>query len=189
MAQRLDPSDLGSAISMEASIPTIPDLNKTKSGQQSVDSRGRLAEEGGPKESLDDSSEESKSSESEISMLPKQDGMIDFQLKFVGRYVPHVSFNRAPSDSMQGIATKKTELEKELAAFMGGDGSTISNITFDSGLSRMTTIRKVFENFDVDINNQTFRDLYASLVGRRDLSAEAVQAMYSNQINTPLRED
>ena len=44
---------------------------------------------------------------------------------------------------------------------MGLDGSVISDITItDSGLSRMTTIRKVFEKFEVNINTDTLQNIY-----------------------------
>ena len=65
--------------------------------------------------------------------------------------------------------------------------SELSAISADSQLMRMTTIRRVFEKFDVDINAHSLQDLYNELLNRRDLSEESLTLMYTSVINPPLQ--
>ena len=52
----------------------------------------------------------------------------------------------------------------------------------------MTTIRRVFESFDLNIAVHSFNDLYKELQKRRDLSDESAKAMYDGKLNPPLKE-
>ena len=64
-----------------------------------------------------------------------------------------------------------------------------SDAVFTMGqLSRMTTIRRVFEDFDVDITQSTVLDLYEMLREKRDFSDESHVTMWRKTFNPPLQE-
>ena len=53
----------------------------------------------------------------------------------------------------------------------------------------MTTIRRVFEEFNVDITNKTFSDIYEMVCERRDFSEESLKILWGNTYHAkPLQE-
>ena len=42
----------------------------------------------------------------------------------------------------------------------------------------MSTIRKLFDSYDININEKSFRDFYEILKEQRDLSDEALRTMW-----------
>lgn len=55
-------------------------------------------------------------------------------------------------------------------------------------LSRMTTIRRVFEEFKVDITKLRFADLYNMITDSRDFSQESLKQLWKGTFNPDLRE-
>ena len=45
-------------------------------------------------------------------------------------------------------------------------------------LARMTTLRRIYESYNLDINSCTFKDLNEKVAENRDLSPEAIQNLY-----------
>ena len=118
-------------------------------------------------------------------------------MKLCGRYIPPPK-PRVPRGTVKNVKTQSTISYEENDAFDDGEDTEeeafacnldrqlmdsradVSGIEMasDSGtsnfsvgsLSRMTTIRKVFESFNLDIKKRTFADLYAAILERRDLS-------------------
>ena len=64
-----------------------------------------------------------------------------------------------------------------------------SDTAFSIGqLARMTTIRRVFEEFKIDIMHMTFADLHELLKDTRDFSQESIKKLWSSTFNAPLEE-
>ena len=53
----------------------------------------------------------------------------------------------------------------------------------------MTTIRRVFEEFKVDISKLRFADLYEMITDTRDFSEESLKKLWQNTLNPELRAD
>ena len=65
-----------------------------------------------------------------------------------------------------------------------------TDTTFSIGqLARMTTIRRVFEEFKVDISKLRFADLYEMITDTRDFSEESLKKLWKNTFNPELRAD
>ena len=126
-----------------------------------------------------------------------KDSVINISVKLCGRYIPPPK-PRAPRGTVKGVKTQSTinyadgvddedteeeafdaSLDRQILA-SSTNGIDVSGIELASesgasnfsvgSLNRMTTIRKVFESFNLDITKRTFADLYAAILERRDLS-------------------
>ena len=53
----------------------------------------------------------------------------------------------------------------------------------------MSTIRKLFDSYDININVMSFRDFYDMLKEQRDLSDEACMSMWKSTLNPPLHDN
>ena len=53
----------------------------------------------------------------------------------------------------------------------------------------MTTIRRVFEEFKVDISKLRFADLYEMITDTRDFSEESLKKLWQSSFNPELRAD
>ena len=53
----------------------------------------------------------------------------------------------------------------------------------------MSTIRKLFDSYDINIGTTSFRDFYEMLKEQRDLSDESLKTMWKSTLNPPLQEN
>ena len=53
----------------------------------------------------------------------------------------------------------------------------------------MSTIRKLFDSYDINIAEKSFRDFYEILKEKRDLSDEALRTMWKSTLNPPIHDN
>ncbi len=58
-----------------------------------------------------------------------------------------------------------------------------------SSLQRMTTIRHIFDSYDLDITKNTFADVFKAMQQSRDFSQEALNNLWRSHINPPIEKD
>ena len=151
----------------------------------------------------------------------KNSDVINFSVKFIGRYVPKPRPKQNNDKNRRGtlLQTKNSEhiVEENLdlddalldaddkvddlagaAAYAdqrfahissiskGSAGLLDSATTMMQSLQRMTTIRHIFESYDLDISKNSFADIYSAMQQSRDFSEAALNELWESSLNAPL---